>query len=175
MVAVVARAPQLPRDPRACNDSLGKSAPRVRCERCARGPLTAPNAPRSRPLRASPRVPSSARAALPRPQARPRVPRGPTTRSRDFKKNAATRSKSRVRGPPRTSRFSNREQTGSGKGRAAKGVSRWEKCFERELFYFFGARKAPSAGRKVERSRRGWGSARSTTPPALRWFHKRAS
>ena len=60
----------------------GKSAPRVRCERRARGPVTAPNAPSARPLRASPRVSSSARAALPRPQARPRVPRAtrPPTR-----------------------------------------------------------------------------------------------
>lgn len=73
MVAVVARAPPLPRDSR--NDSLGKSAPRVRCERRARGPVTAPNAPSARPLRASLRVSSSARAALPRPRARPRVPR----------------------------------------------------------------------------------------------------
>lgn len=82
MVAVVARAPPLPRDSRACNDSLGKSAPRVRCERRVRGPVTAPNAPSARPLRASPRVSSSARAALPRPQARPRVPRAtrPPTR-----------------------------------------------------------------------------------------------
>jgi hypothetical protein len=92
MVAVVARAPPLPRDSR--NDSLGKSAPRVRCERRARGPVTAPNAQSARPLRASLRVSSSARAALPRPWARPCASRDPTT-ARDFKKNAATRSKPR--------------------------------------------------------------------------------
>lgn len=99
MVAVVARAPPLPRDSR--NDSLGKSAPRVRCERRARGPVTAPNAPSARPLRASLRVSSSARAALPRPRARPRVPRA-TRPPRVTSKKTPRRVRNRA-GPTQTS------------------------------------------------------------------------
>jgi hypothetical protein len=122
MVAVVARAPPLPRDSR--NDSLGKSAPRVRCERRARGPVTAPNAPSARPLRASPRVSSSARAALPRPQARPRVPRATRPPTRVTSKKTPRRVEIRPR--PRRKQTSLSEPSINRKSRPgsnAKGVS----------------------------------------------------
>ena len=120
MVAVVARAPPLPRDSR--NDSLGKSAPRVRCERRARGPVTAPNAPSARPLRASLRVSSSARAALPRPRARPRVLRA-TRPPRVTSKKTPRRVRNRA-GPTHKRLSRNRRKPGARVRVREKGVSR---------------------------------------------------
>ena len=102
--------------------SLGKSPPRVRCERRARGPVTSPNAPSARPLRASPRVSSSALAALPRPQARPRVPRATRPPTRVTSKKTPRRVEIR----PRRKQTSLSEPSINRKSRPgsnAKGVS----------------------------------------------------
>ena len=107
---------------RAVQRLSGKSAPRVRCERRARGPVTAPNAPSARPLRASPRVSSSARAALPRPQARPRVPRATRPPTRVTSKKTPRRVEIR----PRRKQTSLSEPSINRKSRPgsnAKGVS----------------------------------------------------
>ena len=177
MVAVVARAPPLPRDSRACNDSLGKSAPRVRCERRVRGPVTAPNAPSARPLRASPRVSSSARAALPRPQARPRVPRATRPPTRLTSKKTPRRVEIRPR------RKKHNVSLGTvDKPKIASGFERERRFIGKIMFPLLRKRKARSKctnDRSIRsKSRRGWVSAhaRETHPARVhRCIHKKAS
>ena len=175
MVAVVARAPPLPRDSRACNDSLGKSAPRVRCERRVRGPVTAPNAPSARPLRASPRVSSSARAALPRPQARPRVPRATRPPTRVTSKKTPRRVEIR----PRRKQTSLSEPSINRKSRPgsnAKGVSSGKYV----MFPLLRNREARSKRTNdgidsIKIAARVGLRAERPTPLAFRCIHKKAS
>ena len=139
----------------------GKSAPRVRCERRARGPVTAPNAPSARPLRASPRVSSSARAALPRPQARPRVPRAtrPPTRVTSKKRRDALKSPS-----ART----NVSLGTVDKPKIASGFER-ERRFIGKCSPFCGKEKRVRSARTIDRfdqNRGAGGSPRGETHPA---------
>lgn len=150
----------------------GKSAPRVRCERRARGPVTAPNAPSARPLRASPRVSSSARAALPRPQARPRVPRATRPPTRVTSKKTPRRVEIR----PRRKQTSLSEPSINRKSRPgsnAKGVSsvnvppfaEKKSAFEVHERSIDSIKIAARLGLRAERP----------TPLAFRCIHKKAS
>ena len=152
----------------------GKSAPRVRCERRARGPVTAPNAPSARPLRASPRVSSSARAALPRPQARPRVPRAtrPPTRVTSKKRRDALKSPSArtnvslgtVDKPKIASGFE-RERRFIGKIRNVPPFAEQRSAFEAHERSIDSIKIAARVGLRAERP----------TPLAFRCIHKKAS
>ena len=144
---------------RACATTLWKkrSAGAMK-ETRARGPFTAPNAPNARPLRASPRVPSSARAALPRPEARPRVPRAVRPPARVTSKKTPRRVRNRafannVSLEPSTDPLERRALQGSKRRKAFHGAS--GNLFEHEWVFSSSCSARARIKAWVERSRRG--------------------